>query len=220
MQKEKGVAVLGRPQRVLVFEQSGSGQKKIRAVSGAGKGLIELAVMDIASPLEPVLDSSAGYLPAEIEADLVLNYLVHPDLAADLSALCNRLEIPVVAPSKKHAGKFVFCPPTCCGLAENPLLGIYGRLFGAPQVKVSVKDGKIDSVEVLRAAPCGATQKAAKLMKGVPVAEAPTRFGLATQFGCMANPAGWDPIYGRSPVHFAGHIHSKAFARGMEENAP
>jgi hypothetical protein len=219
MQKEKRAAGLGRPQRVLVFEQNGSGQKKIRAVAEAGKGLIELVVVEIASPLAQVLDSSAGYLPAEIEADLVLNYLVHPDLAADLSALCNCLEIPVVAPSKKHSGKFVFCPPTCCGLAENPLLGNYGRLFGAPRVKVIAKDGKIEKVEVLRAAPCGATQKAADLMRGGLAAEAPTRFGLATQFGCIANPAGWDPIYGKSPVHFAGHVHSKAFARGMEENA-
>jgi hypothetical protein len=204
---------------VLVLQQNGSGEKKIRAVREADRRLITLVVMDIDSPDELVLDSSLDYLPGKIEADLVLNYLVHPDLAADLSALCNRLEIPVVAPSKKHIGKFVFCPPTCCGLPENPLLGNYGRLFGSPKVRVFSRDGKIAGVEVLRAAPCGATQKAAELILDIPVADAPTRFGLATQFGCIANPAGWDPIYGRSPVHFAGHIHSKAFSKGMEADA-
>jgi hypothetical protein len=36
------------------------------------------------------------------------------------------------------------------------------------------------------------------------------RFGLETQFFCTADPAGWDPLWGRSPVHFAGHLHAAA----------
>ncbi len=36
-----------------------------------------------------------------------------------------------------------------------------------------------------------------------------------TQFFCTANPAGWDPIYGKSPVHFAGEIHSAALRRAL-----
>jgi thymidylate synthase len=35
------------------------------------------------------------------------------------------------------------------------------------------------------------------------------------QFFCSADPAGWDPIYGKSPVHFAGKIHSKALKNAI-----
>ena len=71
-------------------------------------------------------------------------------------------------------------------------------------------EGKIVSVTVVRGAPCGATWEAALKIIGRPIEEAPTRMGLEVQFFCSADPAGWDPIYGKSPVHFAGNVHSKA----------
>ena len=49
-------------------------------------------------------------------------------------------------------------------------------------------------------------------MLGVDIGEAPRKMGLDTQFYCFADPAGWDPIHGKSPVHFAGKVHSKALA--------
>jgi len=54
-------------------------------------------------------------------------------------------------------------------------------------------------------------------MIGVPVADAVRRIGLDTQFFCFADPAGWDPIHGKSPVHFAGRVHSQALARAIEK---
>jgi len=53
-------------------------------------------------------------------------------------------------------------------------------------------------------------------MKGLQIDEAIVRMGLEPQFFCAANPAGWDPIYGKSPVHFAGDVHSKALARAIK----
>ena len=43
--------------------------------------------------------------------------------------------------------------------------------------------------------------------------------GLEPQFFCSADPAGWDPIWGKSPVHFAGKVHSAALAKAIEEAA-
>jgi hypothetical protein len=37
--------------------------------------------------------------------------------------------------------------------------------------------------------------------------------GLEAQFFCTADPAGWDPLWGGSPVHFDGHLH----AAGLRE---
>jgi hypothetical protein len=49
-----------------------------------------------------------------------------------------------------------------------------------------------------------------------PAEEAIVRIGLETQFFCSADPAGWDPIWGKSPVHFAGDVHSAALKRAVK----
>lgn len=81
---------------------------------------------------------------------------------------------------------------------------------------MEISNGKLVQVNVLRGAPCGASWEAAKRMTGLSVDEASIRMGLEPQFFCTANPAGWDPINGKSPVHFAGNIHSKALARAIK----
>ena len=73
----------------------------------------------------------------------------------------------------------------------------------------------MDHLVVKRGAPCGATWEAIKRIVGMPAAKAPTRIGLEVQFFCSADPAGWDPIYGKSPVHFAGKVHSKALEKAL-----
>lgn len=88
-------------------------------------------------------------------------------------------------------------------------------MFGAPKFVVEVGDGKLVSVKVLRGAPCGATWDAANRVEGLPLEEAVTRLGLETQFYCSADPAGWDPMYGKSPVHFAGEVHIAALKRAL-----
>lgn len=82
---------------------------------------------------------------------------------------------------------------------------------------MEIKDGKIAEVHVVRGAPCGATWEAARRLIGHPVEDAVRKIGLDTQFYCSANPAGWDPIYGKSPVHFAGKIHSKELQKAIEK---
>jgi len=89
-------------------------------------------------------------------------------------------------------------------------LGDYGRLFGAPAFRVDIVGDRLTAIEVLRGAPCGATWAAAQRLIGHPVAEAATRMGLEVQFFCSADPSGWDPLFGRSPVHFAGKMHRAA----------
>ncbi len=76
--------------------------------------------------------------------------------------------------------------------------------------------GRIESLRVVRGAPCGATWDAAAAVVGMDGEEAAIRIGLETQFFCGANPAGWDPMYGKSPVHFAGEVHKSALKRAMD----
>jgi len=72
---------------------------------------------------------------------------------------------------------------------------------------------------VVRGAPCGATWDAAKKLVGSLAEEAARIIGLEVQFFCSANPAGWDPIYGQSPVHFAARVHSKAMKDALARRA-
>lgn len=89
-------------------------------------------------------------------------------------------------------------------------------MFGASEFEASVSDGKISRIRVVRGAPCGATWDAAEQVLGLPAEEAIVRIGLETQFYCSADPANWDPIHGKSPVHFAGHVHSTALKKCLK----
>ena len=77
--------------------------------------------------------------------------------------------------------------------------------------------GKIASVDVVRGAPCGATWEAARRIIGLPKEEAIVRIGLDVQYYGTSDPAGWEPIHGKSPVHFAGKVHSAALLRALSK---
>lgn len=203
-------------QKILVFQQNGSGLGKIKAIEKYASDRIDLEIISIDDPLPDVIDDGETCLPDEIEADLVLDYLKHPDLSYDLGRICAKRGIPVVASAKKHRIKGVFTPPTCCGLPRQDCLESYGEQFGAPEYEVEIEDGKIADAKVLRGAPCGASWDAAKKIIGLKIEEAIVRIGLETQFFCIADPAGWDPIYGKSPVHFAGNVHSAALKKAVK----
>jgi thymidylate synthase len=83
---------------------------------------------------------------------------------------------------------------------------------------VKVEEGKITDITVKRGAPCGATWEAALRVVNMAAEESIIRMGLETQFFCTADPAGWDPIYGKSPVHFAGDVHAAALKRAINHH--
>ncbi len=90
-------------------------------------------------------------------------------------------------------------------------------MFGAPEFAAEVDSGRLTCVKVLRGAPCGATWEAANRVGGLSLEEAVVRIGLETQFFCSADPAGWDPLWGKSPVHFAGEVHMTALGRALRK---
>ena len=203
-------------QKILVFQQNGSGEKKIKGLLKYGKELFDLEVFNIDETLPLVIDDTSTYLPRDLSCDLVLDFLRHNDLSTDLADICSQNDIPVIGSGKKLVGKKAITPPTCCGLPRLEGLGNYGENFGAPEFEVEIEDGKIADVKVLRGAPCGASWEAAKRLIGHPADDAVRKIGLETQFYCYADPGGWDPIYGKSPVHFAGKIHSKELKKAIE----
>jgi len=86
-----------------------------------------------------------------------------------------------------------------------------------PEIKVKVRKGKITELTVVRGAPCGATWRAIAGVLNMPPDEAAVRIGLEAQFFCIADPAGWDPISGKSRVHLAGEFHHAALLKALED---
>ena len=99
-------------QKVTVFQQQGSGERKIAGVRLYGGDIIDLNVVSIDVELPPVLDDTSQILPRELDTDLVLDFLKHSDLSQDLADLCAEKGIPVIASGKKINNKWVMKPPT------------------------------------------------------------------------------------------------------------
>lgn len=203
-------------QRILVLQQGNRAESKIAGIKEYGQDRFSLDVVTIESMLPPVIDDTAAYLPETIVGDLVLDYLTHPDLSYDLGRMCEQQAIPIVASGKKTRNRWVLAPPICCALPRHPHVGLYGECFGAPEFDVTIVNNRIKTISVLRGAPCGASWQAARKVPGLPVDDAVIRIGLETQFFCTADPANWDPIGGKSPVHFAGELHAGALRRALK----
>ena len=204
-------------QKIMVFQQNGSGKSKIDGINKFGEKQFVIETFDIDEPLAPVLDDTSQYLPEKIKADIVLDYLKHRDLSDDLSDLCKKFDIPVVASGKKITTGKAICPPICCALARQSCLGDYGKVFGTPEIEIVTQKDIITEIKVLKGAPCGATWNAAQKIKNMPIERALTRFGLEVQFFCSADPANWDPLWGKSPVHLAADIHGAVLKAGLKK---
>ena len=98
--------------KIIVFQQNNSGESKIAGIRKFGEGRFDLHMISIDIPLPPVIDDAREFLPADIDADLVLDFLKHPDLSYDLARLCRDKGIPVVASGKKLKHEGVATPPT------------------------------------------------------------------------------------------------------------
>lgn len=99
-------------QRLTIFQQNGSGEQKIAGVREYGTDICTLEIINIDGELPTVIDDTSPYLPSELNADLVLDFLTHQDLAHDLAALCKRLQVPIVSSGKKLPVKWAMTPPT------------------------------------------------------------------------------------------------------------
>ncbi len=99
-------------QKILVFQREGSGESKVKGIKDYGEGLFDIEVVSIDMPLPEIIDDSSEFLPADIEADLVLDFLNHPDLSQDLSAICSDKKIPIIISGKKISDDWSLKPPT------------------------------------------------------------------------------------------------------------
>ncbi|MBU1232257.1 MAG: DUF166 domain-containing protein [Proteobacteria bacterium] len=199
---------------LIVFQERGSGAQKIEGVQKFAEEIRIIEIVSIDIFLPDFIENPEDFINKDFTADLVLNFLKHPDLVDYLVSLCNVKGIPVVSAGKKCGG---FAPFTCCGLGKSRRLGAYGERFGLPEYKVVLDNDRIVEIEVLRGAPCGATWDALLGCIDCSVEEALTRIPRQVQYFCSADPSGFDPVSGKSPVHFAGYVHIAALQKAIAE---
>lgn len=199
---------------IIVFQQNGSAEKKTAGIRRYATGITIKKVFSLDGTFPEIIDFPMEYVPDSFAGDLVLNFLKHPDLSDYLVELCGSKNIPVVTTGKPGKG---FTPFTCCGLGRSKTLGDYGQQFGFPEYAVEVRNGRITDIRILRGAPCGATWAAMVDAIGMRVDEALTRIPLQVEQNCYADPSGFDPISGKSPVHYAGDVHHAALKKAIAE---
>ena len=80
---------------------------------------------------------------------------------------------------------------------------------------MEVEADKIKSIEVIRGAPCGATWDVMSRVIGLSVEEAVSTLAREVQYICYADPSDFDPISGKSPLHYAGDVHAAALKKAL-----
>ncbi len=99
-------------QKIIVFQQNNSGKNKIAGIKRFGQDRFLIEIKEIDDSLPGIIDDASDYLPDHLEADLVLDFLKHPDLSTDLAILCEKEGVPVVASGKKITQGKAITPPT------------------------------------------------------------------------------------------------------------
>ncbi len=201
--------------KITVFEQNGSGQQKIKGIELYGTDVEINEIVSIDGFLPDFVEDPERYITDSFSADLVLDYLTHLDLSQYLVSLCKKKKIPVVSSGKKNED--ALAPFTCCGLGHHKGLGEYGKQFGFPEYVVSLEGETILSLAVVRGAPCGASWEIIQHITGMDIEEAMSSLPREVQYRCSANPSRFDPVSGKSPVHYAGYVHRAALKKAVEQ---
>ena len=119
-------------------------------------------------------------------------------------------------------GVSVVFPRTFCTLAPVGIspMDEFARIFGSPELEVTVKDGVVKTVGVVRGAPCGSTWYLAEKLPGTKVDEAAERGALLVQtYPCLASRR-IDRFFSDAPIHVAGRVASKAVDSALKREKP
>lgn len=181
---------------VAVIGAKGCAEEFVRSVAAHGRKTKVLSRIFLRD-LPEILDDLSGLIPDSVfKADVVLDYSGHPDIPYALKSAKR-----VVTSSKCSLPNTVSVDCFCS-------VDISGE-FGIPEFKISVKNGLIREVTVVKSSPCGASYYLAEKLVGMPVEEAVTKSGLLTQFVCRGSggPEG--------SIHKAAEIHSAAIKKAV-----
>lgn len=204
-----------KPTRIVIFEHYDSGQEKIKGINEFGRNIEIVQIVNLEMTLPGFIDEPEEFIPDIVDCDLVLCFIKHPDIIYYIAKICQESTVPLIASGSKCENAIT--PFTCCGLGRLKNLGNYGDQFGLPEFEVKIKDNIITAITVQRGASCGATWRAARTIIGMSPEEAFPTLAREVQYLCVANPSAFDPISGRSSLHYAGNVHIKALKKALKK---
>ncbi len=202
---------------IIVFDERGSSRLKVAGISLYCPEITIIDVISLEPPYIDFIDSPEDFIgdvPVN-NVNICLNFVLQPDVSQYLTDIYRRRNVPVVASGQRIIGAFT--PFTCCGLGEHSSLGIYAKRFGIPKIEVSLGgDGRIEDIKVIKGAPCGLTWQKAEMLIGMSPDEAIPLYGRLIQYDCVAPPSSFDPITGKSRLHYAADVHINALKQAIK----
>lgn len=114
---------------------------------------------------------------------------------------------------------FAFPKPFCSMEtgSKNRLIDDFANKVGKPELRMKLKNGIIEKIDVIRGSPCGATHFVAEKLLGVGILEAPTKASLFVQtYPCLASRMK-DPELGKSLIHLAAYITKSNILKSLSE---
>lgn len=198
----------------------------------------------VPSELLYYIDSPTSFLPSDFSAhDVLVAINVHEDILLTLPARAKEagakaVIVPVEDPDwlSKWARKRLsqVCaglelefasPKPFCSLEASPSqphIRAFIKLFriGKPQLKISVRDGRVTGAKVICSAPCGCTYYVAHNLKGAPVDPTSSLHKVVAKYWhsypCTASMK-MDYELGDTILHMGGFIHYEAVDEAVAE---
>jgi hypothetical protein len=191
---------------------------------------LDVRVTDIPVSLPEFIDEPEEFLASldldesVFDAEILITYSLHPDLTPAIvrraaQGGAKSVIIPG-GPGKAPLDELmrvaieyeihIDVDEICCAIGEHSSNLPFTAGFGTPELEVSVSEGKIDRVHVLKGAPCGSTWYMAAGIAGTPVAEAPAKAGLLIQqYPCRAVRGG------EGGIHRSAELHKNAMEEAL-----
>ncbi|MCX8172020.1 MAG: DUF166 domain-containing protein [Archaeoglobaceae archaeon] len=187
----------------------------------------KVKVHEIEPELPVLIEDPKKYLnlPEDFKPDLIVSYLLHPDLNLELIKQASQRGVKLVVISggaksgsqkqlKDEGDRFgvkVIWEEICC---TTPKLkdSKFFEYFGKPEFEITVENNVIKDVKVKRSSFCGSTYYVAEKIKGLRIEEAPSKAGYYTQiFPCMASRG----LQGG--IHKAANAHKEAVEEAIKK---
>jgi hypothetical protein len=209
--------------RVEVVHTGGRyAERVISYLSSMAPGTV--TAFQVPKALPPVLDDPAEFLPPALgKAEVIVAINIHPELLLEIPSRVGGGSVRVlVAPIEdpnwvkpglqrqvtlacaQHEIESAFPKPFCSLSPSTPALEEFCEQYkvGLPSLRITVTDGRVAAVEVLRGSPCGLTAFVAEQLVGLPADESlPKRAGeFHHAYPCLAT-MNIDPATGDTVMH-------------------
>ena len=201
---------------VTVVSRGKYGERAIRTMGE--KTDFEVIEVPIPKDLPGFIEDTEPYTKdADLTSDLVIIFALHPDLTPAFAACAAESGAGAIIVSGSDTSELekirdryrihIHADEICCALVPcgDQVIDEFARVLGKPMFEISVADGVVSEVRVIRGSPCGASWWVASQLISTPVADAPSKAGLLVQqYPCRA-------VRGtRGGIHRSAEIHKKA----------